>query len=84
MTALFPSTHKRLFHTPVFCLFFCFHHLTTKGSDFHSIPQTKHVPHASSPVFLSLVCMENFCFNFLNTLCLALPHLSGKAMPLNI
>lgn len=81
---LYSHRPARHFHIQVFCLFFCFHHLTTKGSGLHSIPQTKHVPHASSPVFLSLVCMENFCFNFLNTLCLALAPLSGKAIPWNI
>lgn len=91
MTVLFPSTHKPVFQTPVFCLFLYFHCLSTNGSGFHYILQTKHIPHTSSPELLSLVSMNSFCFNFLNTLCPALTQLSGstqattkKAMPLNI
>lgn len=91
MTVLFPSTHKPVFQTPVFCLFLYFHCLSTNRSGFHYILQTKHVPHTSSPELLPLVTMDSFCFHFLNTLCPALTQLSGstqatmeKAMPLHI
>lgn len=91
MTVLFQSTHKPVFQTPVFCLFLYFHCLSTNGSGFHYILQTKHVPHTPSPELLSLVTMDSFCFHFLNTLCPALTQLSGstqatmeKAMPLHI
>ena len=52
-----------------------------KRSSFHYVPQTKHVPHASSPELLSLVSMDNFCFDFLNTLSPALTQLSGSTQP---
>lgn len=83
MTVLFPSTHKPVFQTPVFCLFLYFHYLPTNGSGFHYVPQTKHVPHSSSPEPLSLVSTDNFCFNFLNTLCPALTQLLGSTQPTN-
>lgn len=49
----------------------------------HYVPQTKHVPHTSSPELLSLVSIDNFYFNFLNTFCPALTQLSGSTQPTN-
>lgn len=44
---------------------------------------TNYVPHASSPESLSLVTVDDFCFDFLNTLCPALTQLSGSTQPTN-
>lgn len=40
MTVLFPSTHKKIFQTPVFCLLLYCHCLSTNSSSIHYAPYT--------------------------------------------
>lgn len=54
-----------------------------KWLQFPLSPTIKHVPPACSPELLSLVCTDNFRFNFVNTLCPALTQLSGSTQATN-